>query len=49
MVKKGVEHLSECMVEIDMRHLLHPNNHVPHFPDWCLGSLDTFPVFIDSA
>ena len=34
------------MVEISPEHLLHPNNHLPHFPLDCVGSLDTFPIHI---
>ena len=49
LVRKGVEHLSACMVEISMLHLLHVNNHVPHFPKYVVGSLDTFPLVVENG
>ena len=32
-----------------MEHLLHPNNHIPHFPLHCPGSIDTFPIFVEGG
>lgn len=32
------------MVEVSMEHLLHPNNNVPHFLHYVVGSIDTFPI-----
>eukprot|EP00667_Euglena_gracilis_P029445 EG_transcript_39061 len=34
------------MREISEEHLLHCNNHVPHFPKNCPGSVDTVPIFV---
>ena len=48
-VEMGINHLSKAMVEISLQHLVHPNNSVPHFPVHCLGSVDTFPIFIDGG
>lgn len=45
-VRKGMWCLFRTMEEISMDHAKHPNNHIPHFPVHCLGSIDTFPIFV---
>ena len=44
-VRVGLSRLSEVMAEIDMCHLRHENNSVPHFP-FTMGSWDTFPAIV---
>ena len=44
LVRRGIDHLYIHMHEISMDHTFHPNNHIPHFPWYCLGSIDTFPI-----
>ena len=46
LIHCGVQHLVRAMVEISPEHLLHPSNHIPHFPGQCVGSVDTFPVHV---
>lgn len=48
-VRLGIEHLSLVMREISLLHFTHPNNAVPHFPRYCVGSIDTFPIFTERA
>eukprot|EP00667_Euglena_gracilis_P016854 EG_transcript_17674 len=49
LVRRGIDHLATVMVEISMEHLIHPNNHIPHFPKYVLGSLDTFPLVVENG
>lgn len=39
-----LDFLNQCLVEISLEHLKHPNNHIPHMPQNCVGHLDTMPV-----
>ena len=43
---EGVRVMYHSMGGIVMEPAMHPNNHVPHFPTHCLGSIDTLPVVI---
>ena len=49
MVEDTITHLHGSMVEISMDLLVHPNNNIPHFPQTCVGSIDTFPIETNSA
>jgi hypothetical protein len=46
IIRRTLRLLALRMTEIDAIHLDHPNNHTPHFPEGVVGSIDTFPVFV---
>ena len=44
LVNNGIDHLYLHMCEICMDHVFHPNNQISHFPWFCIGPIDTFPI-----
>ena len=48
LVRRGILHLATVMAEVSVDHLLHPSNGIPHFPFYCLGSVDTVSIDVET-